>query len=179
MKRIFLLLFAFFIQESISAQAYNTTAGLRLGTDWGLSVKQRAYDNITAELIFQSSLVRDESMFTLMGMTHQRVISKRFNLYYGGGLHAGWYSGKAQDSFGNPFGIDLIGGIEMTIAKLHLSYDIKPAINLSGGEKTFYAQTGISLRYVLVPREQLSWEPDKKTQRQNRRDKKRRKRQRR
>ena len=50
--------------SSLLAQSYNTAGGLRLGTDWGLTVKQRVYDNWTAELLVQSSLVRDETMLT-------------------------------------------------------------------------------------------------------------------
>ncbi|MFQ5447350.1 MAG: hypothetical protein ACE5FF_10470, partial [Saprospiraceae bacterium] len=32
----------------------------------------------------------------------------------------------------------------------NFSYDFKPAINISGGEKRFYTQTGVSIRYVFL-----------------------------
>ncbi|MEO0341496.1 MAG: hypothetical protein AAF242_20080, partial [Bacteroidota bacterium] len=56
------------------------------------------------------------------------------------------------------------------------SYDLKPGINLSGGQSSVFLQSGLSARYVFSKRSQLSWEPDNKTLRQKRRDKKRRKR---
>lgn len=163
---------------SANAQSYNTAAGIRLGTDWGLTVKQRVYDNITGEFIIQSSLFRDETMLTLLGTQHQKLIGKRFNLYYGGGLHKGWLPSNLEGAdLKDPFGIDLIGGIDLTIAGINLSYDFKPGINLVGGQSSLFLQSGISARYVFVKNERLSWEPDNKTLRQKRREKRKRKRQ--
>jgi len=125
----------------INAQSYNTTLGMRLGTDWGLTVKHRIASKTTLEGILQSSLQREEAIFTLMGAQHLPFITRRVNVYTGGGLHKGW-GGVALDRDGepyrNPFGISLIGGIELTLARLNITYDLKPAINLVGGERTVY-----------------------------------------
>lgn len=164
---------------SLTAQSYNTVAGMRLGTDWGLTVKQRVYDNYTAELLVQSSLVREETMITVLAARHHNILTRHLNIYFGAGLHKGWV-GEGTDpenppDYGDSFGLDGIGGIEFTIGQVNVSYDIKPAVNLVGGEKRFYTQTGISLRYRLWKRNKLQWEKSKKRrERERRRRKKRR-----
>lgn len=50
----------------------------------------------------------------------------------------------------NPFGITGIVGAEFTLARFNFSYDFKPALNLSGGEKNIYAQSGVSIRYAVL-----------------------------
>ncbi len=133
------------------AQSFITCAGLRMGTDWGLSVRQRIAPHLSLEGILQSSLVRKESMVSLLATHHFPVLHKGINLYMGGGLHRGWLdtptgSEKPED----PFGISLIGGAELTLARLNISYDVKPAVNLHGGAQAFYLQSGLSVRYVLL-----------------------------
>ena len=152
---------------SLLAQSYNTAGGLRLGTDWGLTVKQRVYDNWTAELLVQSSLVREETMLPILAANHNNLLFRNFNLYSGLGIHQGWRTTAGDPEVegaitSNSFGLDGIIGIEMTLGNMNLSYDFKPAINLVGGEKTVYSQTGISIRYRFWKREKLQWEKSQK-----------------
>lgn len=163
---------------SLSAQSYNTAFGMRLGTDWGLTVKQRIAKKTTLEAILQSSLQREEAIVTLMGTQHLPFLTRRLNVYTGGGLHKGWGGVEFDengDAYENPFGISLIGGIELSLGRLNLTYDIKPAINLIGGERTLYTQTGISLRYVIIKRKWIKW-GDNKKKRKRQRERRRRKR---
>jgi len=148
LKKI-LLFVLLFLNLSLFAQSYTTAAGMRLGTEWGLTVQQRILDRATIEGIFQSSLQREEVTITALFEHHNPLISRRLNFYAGGGLHKGWTTNKIS-WYKNPFGFTLIAGLEFTIARLALSYDFKPAFNLSGGEKRFYLQTGVSLRYVFI-----------------------------
>lgn len=166
-------LFLLAIGLHLSAQSYNTATGVRLGTDWGLSIKQRIYDNYTGELILQSSLLRDETTLSLLATQHQRLIGKRFNLFFGGGIHQGWLPQSEQEDNlkTNPFGLDFIAGIDLTVGGINLSYDLKPGINLTGGYTPLFLQSGLSIRYVLVKHERLPWEPDAKTRRQKKREK--------
>ncbi len=133
----------------LHGQSYTTAGGLRMGTDWGLTLQQRVLERATAEVILQSSLQREEVMLTVLGEYHQPILSRRLNLYGGGGLHKGFLTSR-EAGWKAPVGLTLIGGAEFTIARLALSWDFKPAINLSGGERNFYAQTGVSVRYVFV-----------------------------
>lgn len=136
------------------AQSYNTAGGMRLGTDWGLTVQQRVAKKTTIEALFQSSLQREEVLLTVMGQQHFPILTRRFNIYYGGGLHKGWIneSNDQAEPYKDPFGLTFIGGLEFSIGRINLSYDFKPAINLSGGEQNFYTQTGLSFRYILIKR---------------------------
>ena len=178
MKRTTFTALALCLSLAALAQSYNTVGGMRLGTDWGLTVKQRVYDNYTAELLLQSSLVRDEVTLTILANRHYNIFTRHLNLYMGGGFHKGWIGADALSEGAmpaqDPFGIDAIFGIETTLGNLNLSYDIKPAINLVGGEKLIYTQTGISLRYRFWKRDKLQWEKSKKRRERERRRKQRR-----
>ncbi len=152
----------------LHAQSYTTAAGLRMGTDWGLTLQQRVLEHTTVEVILQSSLQREEMMLTVLGEQHQPILSRRLNIYGGLGLHKGFRT-ATDVGWGAPVGLTLVGGAEFTIARLALSWDFKPAINLSGGEKGFYAQTGVSVRYVFVKGNVFQ-----KRQRQKKRERRRR-----
>ena len=144
----------------LAAQSYNTAGGVRLGTDWGLSLRQRLNGNIAAELILQNSLQnnREEAAVTLLGIVHKPLLMRNLNLFTGGGIHAGWNNGATGDG---SFGLDVLAGIELSIARFNLSWDIKPALNLSGGN-TLSLQSGVSLRYILWTREKYEWEKNAK-----------------
>lgn len=168
-KQRFLLIALFLFNLNIAwSQSYNTTAGMRLGTDWGVSVQQRVDKRFTIEGIIQSSLFREEVTITVLGEQHYPFLSKRFNFYLGGGLHKGWLSSSEEEAFKDPFGIDFIAGIEFTLARINLSWDFKPAVNLIGGEKTIYSQSGLSLRYVIAKKPLFG---DKKKRKRRRRKK--------
>lgn len=127
-----------------------TAGGIRLGTDWGLTVQQRLLKKWSFEGIFQSSLTRDETVLTGIVEKHNPLIFKNFNILAGGGLHKGWSHRNGENPTKNPFGLTFIAGAEMTLGSLNFSFDFKPALNLSGGEKRFYTQTAISIRYVIL-----------------------------
>ena len=145
-----LVLFAV-VSIQLSAQSYNTAVGLRLGTDWGLTIQQRIAKMTTVEAIIQQSLGKDETSVSLLLEQHKRLISKRFNFYIGAGIQKGWSGELDSLNEGDPFGFPLIAGAEFTIKNLVLSYDFKPVINVLGGSP-FVVQSGLSLRYVFWSR---------------------------
>jgi len=155
----------------VSTQSYDTAMGMRLGTDWGLSIQQRVAKRTTIEAIFQNSFRRDEAMLTIMGEQHMNFITRRFNLYTGGGLHKGWANPEEGEDYQDPWGLSLIAGLELSLGRLNLSYDIKPAFNLQGGDRFLYIQSGLSLRYVILKRNFL--DIDKKQRQRKRRKRKR------
>lgn len=181
MIRNSLILF-FFFPLIISAQSYDSALGIRLGTDWGATAQLRlpvVHKNFVVEGILLSSLQREEGSITLLGKQHRPLLSRRLNLFYGAGVHAGWNNEvnvETGEAIGGPLGIDGVVGLEATIGKVNLSYDFKPAINISGGERTLYAQTGVSIRYVIAKRNKI-WDKQKeKAQRKNRKQRQRAKR---
>ena len=169
-QKIFLFI-ALLLPFFMNAQSYDTAMGLRLGTDWGLSLKQRVAKKTTVEAIFQSSFAREESMISILGAQHMPFITRRFNMYTGGGIHKGW-SNRVESDYKGPFGLSLIAGLELSLGSLNLSYDIKPAINFTGGDQVLYVQTGLTIRYVLLERNFLIDDKEAKRRKRKRRRKK-------
>ncbi|MEO1518653.1 MAG: hypothetical protein AAFV95_26805 [Bacteroidota bacterium] len=150
MKRIILSIIGllFFCNLGL-AQKYRTAAGIRLGTEIGLSVQQLIRDKTTLEAIFQTRVKTNEIKLTLLGERHYRLLGKRMNFYVGGGVHKGWNT-RTEDDFGDPAGLTGVGGVELTLDRLNISWDFQPAVNVVGGDRVFVSQSAISLRYVFV-----------------------------
>lgn len=132
-----------------------TAAGIRVGSDWGLTLQQRLNKNMTIESIVQSSLQREEVIVTALAERHYALVARGINIYAGAGLHKGWLNNNSNNELGippkkDPFGVTAVAGAELTIGRINLSYDFKPAINVVGGEKKIYTQTGVSARYVFL-----------------------------
>lgn len=154
MKNPILLATVLLVSLPVFSQSYMTAGGLRLGTDWGLTVQQRIAKSTTLEGIIQSSFQREEAMVTLLVEQHYPVVFRGLNLYVGGGFHKGWNSQPVSlenpNGVKDPMGLTLIGGAELTIARLNISYDFKPAVNIVGGDNGIYIQSGVSVRYVFL-----------------------------
>lgn len=179
MNKFALVLFALFISHTTYCQSYDLAAGVRLGTDLGVSLKMRIPpldENFTGEFIVQSSLERQEGLLTLLGEQHFPLITRRINLYAGIGAHVGWLEDDPDraEEYKAPAGVSLIGGAELNFKRLNVSVDFKPAINLSGGDKTFYSQSAVTIRYIPFQRYDIFESPRQKRKRQ-RQEKRRRK----
>lgn len=145
------------------AQRYGTAVGLRFGNNSfgrtiGISAQQRITPRLTFEGIAQSDFSRNSTLSLLLEK-HHPIISKRFNYYYGAGISFGKEESFKKveankqiiQTYGNATtGVDLIGGIEMTLLNTVISVDYKPNINIAGREDFYRGQIGISARMVLV-----------------------------
>lgn len=157
------LALCFLLSFPAFSQRYGTALGLRFGnSDYnrtlGLTLQQRVTERVTLEGILQSDFNRN-STFSLLAERHRPVISKRFNYYLGGGVAFGREESFVKNTatkeiihtYGNStFGVDLIAGIELTVANAVIALDYKPNINISGREEFYRGQVGISARTVLV-----------------------------
>lgn len=145
MKNILLSICFLFISSSIYSQSYFTSAGVRVGNGFGITVKQRMLQKVTVEGIIQT----DRNYNTLAGLVefHQPVLTRYFNLYGGAGLHSS-FPKKAEDPAG--FGIDLVAGLECNISKLNLSLDYMPRINFTGNNNVLEGGVSLSVRYILI-----------------------------
>lgn len=137
--------------------------GLRFGnqSDYrtlGLTLQQRLEKGLTLEGIIQSDFNHNTTLHGLL-KKHHRLVSKRFNYYYGTGVSAGTEisinenpdTREITSTYGNAtVGIDLIFGVELTLLKANVSIDYKPNINLMGRNPWYTGQIGISARSVLV-----------------------------
>lgn len=146
-----------FCSFQLASQSYDISMGVRLGTDKGITYQQRIAKRVTLEGIIQSSFHREEAMVTLLAEKHMPFITRRLNFYAGGGFHKGWLSApESNPPVEDPLGVTLVAGLEFTAARINVSWDFKPAINIVGGEKRIYSQTGVSVRYVIKKRKVLN-----------------------
>lgn len=165
MQKSLLIFLICFLLNGIQADAqrYGTALGLRLGNSdinrtIGVSLQQRVKERITIEGIVQTDFSRNTTL-SVLAQKHHPIISKRFNYYYGGGLSFGSEESFVKNpstkeinhTYGNATtGVDLIAGVEMTLANAVISLDYKPNINLVGREEFYRGQVGLSVRTVLV-----------------------------
>lgn len=134
--------------SQVDAQRYRTAVGARLGTGFGLTIQQKILKYSTIEGIFQVPLrATDDAKFTILYEEHKKLIGRRINFYYGAGFHKGWAASREDP---DPSGLTLIGGIEMSLDRLNISFDYKPNINAFSGVRFFESQSALSLRYILV-----------------------------
>ncbi len=152
MKKHILFLLVFGFTNLLFSQSYNTAGGIRIGSEFGITAKQRIAKRITLEGILQKGIGNGETALTLLGEKHVPILSRRLNFYIGAGIHKGWINDE-KILYDNPVGITGIGGLEMTLKNLNFSFDFKPAFNVSGGTRKVYSQSALSLRYVFIKRE--------------------------
>ena len=144
----------------IFAQSYIACLGVRLGTDIGITGKYLVSPelHLTAEGILQQNARTGDAAISLLAEQHKSLLTRRFNFYYGGGLHYFWLKDKPAN-ISNPVGVSVIAGAEFTIGRLNISWDFKPAIHLAGGKNSYEIQSGLSLRYVFEKRRwRIDWE---------------------
>lgn len=159
MRIFFIAGLLMFIYCSAAAQKYNTAAGLRIGSGIGVSLQQRIWNNYTAELILQKSMLRDESYMSALFEKHLKLLSKGLNFYIGAGPHlmqskmngVDEKTGQPATVTMNAYGLSGIGGLEMRLRRKVFSVDYIPSIDFNAGAQgVFNGRTGISARYILV-----------------------------
>ena len=170
MKKVFLFIALFALSFPCSAQTYNFSGGIRLGTEIGISLKARIDNKLTLEGIIQSPISQEQAIATLLLEKHNSILAKGFNIYYGGGVQKGWFYSEERE-FEDPFGVVAIIGAEFNIARLNLSYDLKPAINVVGGTSPIVLQTGLSIRYIFDKRDFAIGDPKKRAKKKKKKDK--------
>jgi len=137
------------------SQSYNTSAGVRLGTEWGISLKQRIYESWTAEVLIQTDRKNKESALTVMGVDHKPILSRRLNLFFGGGVHLPLQN-RVNDIRKDGFGLTGAAGLEFTLARLNFTWDYIPVFIPSA--LSIRMQSAMSIRYVFIKRDKYSWE---------------------
>lgn len=138
----------------LSGQSYNTAAGLRFGSHWGLTMQQRLAKQVTAELQLTNNYKPYGGAVDLTIQKHNPMITRRFNFYYGAGTQLAWR--EVETKKGPAVGLNLVGGAEMTIGKLNLSWDLTPTIYVYNQDKSIQFNSAVSARYVLYRKK---WNP--------------------
>jgi hypothetical protein len=142
-----------FISLASMAQQYNTALGLRLGGDPGMTLQQRIGKKYTVEAMLQQGLSNRTTTATALLQRHFPIAGRNLNIYLGAGPHVGFApadvekSSTAKTSF---VGASGIAGAELRMNRLLFSLDYKAAFHLAGSSQLMNAQTGVSVRYILV-----------------------------
>ncbi len=168
MKKItFLLLLTYFLNPFVNAQTYQTAIGLRVSSEFGLTVQQHIGKNYTIEGLLTTRSKEYESKITLLLEKHQNVLGRGFNFYYGAGGHKGFLRSGQPLGYEGTFGVDAIGGVEFSSKQFTFSADYHPVFNLSKGTaQPFYnGYAALSVRYILIKRDTRFQEWRKKQKR--------------
>lgn len=137
---------------SISAQAYGTAVGVRVGNGIGLSVKQQIASKSTLEVIGQRNFATDMNTISVLGMRHfNALFIRNFNVYGGGGGYV-QYPKSSEVNSPKVYGISPILGTEVTFLGLNFSLDYKPMLNLSGTGSALENEVAASVRIRLKGR---------------------------
>ncbi len=177
MKRnILIVVFSLLAYLVVDAQTYNNAIGLRVGEGIGLTFQQRVGNKFTLEGILKNQFKKENLKLTVLGRQHFPILFKRFNVYTGGGLHHTWYTGNDPEIIaqGNPYGVTLVGGAEISFGRFNVSYDYQPAFNVSGGDKAITHDTAISLRYIITkrPTKLDKWKKERKKKKEKKKKEK-------
>lgn len=142
-KKFFTLCIISLYTTCAYSQAYITAFGFRAGSDYGLTLNQRVFNTkSTVEAIVQTSKYKYSG--TILFEQHHKMAGKRLNFFYGVGGH------KGKDlAYGKFYGVTPIVGVELTLARMNITLDYKPAINIEGSEWVYH-DSGFSIRYVLI-----------------------------
>lgn len=155
MKYHLVVVFVTLFYSGILSQAYNTVGGLRLGDDFGLTVSQRIANKSTLDLIYQPGTFAGNEMMALAVKQHYPLITKRFNVFIGGGLaHRITHHSKDDEPYTPVQNTHLsftLGG-ELTVGRLSFSIDYMPMVSISNYQNAqkFNAHSGLSMRYVFI-----------------------------
>jgi hypothetical protein len=156
LKNLLVIVFILSLQ-ALSAQKYNTLAGIRIGDDFGISFAQRIANKNTVELNIQPGTFSGNQMTALLVKQHYSLLTKRFNFFMGAGFYQRKYSTLFTETsqVNNSLGLALSFGAEFTIGRLSIATDYLPliTINNQNSNQRFYTTSGLSLRYVIIGRE--------------------------
>jgi hypothetical protein len=157
------------------SQSYNTALGIRWGDGIGITARQRLMKKTSIEGIFYQHHKTDQTIAAVMLDHHMPVITRRLNLFAGGGV--GRASHLSEDNVNIAYNAILVNaGLEFTIARLNLSWDIIPVMPLSNQENSLTTLTAFSLRYVLIKKSKTGlFQKDKKKRKHKHKRKSRRK----
>jgi len=152
-KVLIILLSSLFTTSVAVSQSYNTAAGIRIGSDFGITVAQRIAKRNTVELIYEDGLFEGNRNIDLLLKHHLPLISKSFNFYTGLGI--GYASGfnAGSDLRVGSLSVPAMLGAEITLGRFNIGADFQPTLLFKKiDDQRLVRSSGVSLRYVLIKR---------------------------
>ena len=134
-----------FFSTAGNSQYYRTAAGIRLGNDIGITVQQTISKYFTIEGLIHQRFQDSFTYISIMAEPHTNIITRRFNLYLGGGP-----SLRFNKNFTSANNLSLIAGLELSTKNICYSFDYKPLLLDIGGKFELVSQSAFSIRYIIV-----------------------------
>jgi hypothetical protein len=153
---LYCFLFVLLTNSPLFAQVYKRSFGLRLDeTSFGLSLVQRIARPVTIELI--ADFRQKDLSLALVPRIHGKLIGRRLNYFLGAGGQAGLVKNTTQEirpfyGFGGMMGLEY----KFHFLPIHISYDVRPLIQLEGHPDLFGFQSAFAIRIVLKS-EKTKW----------------------
>lgn len=183
MQHLFALSFFLIgINHNATSQAYFTAMGIRMGTEFGITLQQRILGGITGQGIVSSSAANEQTTASALVQLHNPLITRNVNFYIGGGPHLRWNRSEVPGS--GLRGVTGVAGAELTLGRINVSWDYKPLYHLNAPDNAFESETAVSLRYVFIKKLRSKkkrtpfWKKDEKAKKKQQRKRKLRKKQR-
>jgi hypothetical protein len=168
-KPIFFLLFLFSLSRPVFSQVYVRSSGIRLDeTSIGLTMVQRIFKSVTVEGIIDFR--QKEFGVALVPRVHTKILGRRLNAFIGFGAQTGMV--KVNESKIQPYwGLGGMIGLEykFNLIPIHISYDIRPLVQLDGHPDLFGIQSSFAIRIVRKS-ERKAWKEKLKKWREDARD---------
>lgn len=148
----FIFMFIFFLNPDISGQKYDFAGGLRWGGNFGFTLSERIINNITLEQNLNAEDEKFNYSLLFMARHHKRLLTNRFNWFYGGG--AGIMNLKEKNNFPskNTLAIGLQTGLEFTVGRISISGALEPLFYSDRSDFRFNMNEVISAKYVIIKR---------------------------
>lgn len=144
-----------FFMNSVTAQNYETSVGLRAGFYNGVTFKHFLSEKAAFEGIL-SSRWRGFRLTGLYEVHNSAFNEEGLQWYYGGGAHISSWNGRNVNWINDNenylvIGLDIILGLEYKFsdAPINISLDWKPAINLIGYSSFVGDGGALSIRYCF------------------------------
>ena len=152
-KSVFsLILFLFLTSTVINGQKYDFAGGLRWGGNFGFTFSERIINNVTLEQNLNAENEKYNYAIFLYARHHSRLLTNRFNWFYGGG--PGLLNLKEKNDLPsvNSFALGLQTGLEFTVGRISIAGMLEPAFYSERSEFRFSMAQVVSARYVIIKR---------------------------
>lgn len=142
---------------SLCAQSYFTTGGIRLGSDYGISLKQLILKRTTLEMIVSTDDQAKTNLgLCLLAAQHKPILTRNLNIFYGAGLAWNWQVEDLPEGMVKRtlFGFPVQAGLEFKVGRINFSWDYTPVLYISTKSNAFDSLKGLTVRYVFLNRKE-------------------------
>jgi hypothetical protein len=153
-KSVFLMVmwFSIFSAVNMSGQKYDFAGGLRWGGNFGFTFSERIINNVTLEQNLNAETEKYNFGVFLFARHHKRLLTNRFNWFYGGG--PGLLNLKEKNNLPavNSLALGLQTGLEFTVGRISIAGVLEPVFYSDRSDFRFSMGQVVSAKYVIIKR---------------------------